>query len=492
MMRKIITVLLCLTILASAFALVGCPAADTESGDQSKVDALEHLKGLDFEGDDIVIVYVEGGNGTFTARSLGLAADEDTGDAVDSKVYERNSTVQSMLNVSIEPFEGAVNFGDLSGTISSSLAASSGEYDIIAGYQYFDIGLAAEGYLINLNNLSSETYNADYLRLDADYWSARYNDALSYNGATYWITGDLALRYLGGMYCTFVNGDIYDSVLKPTYGSIYDIVKNNEWTLDKLFEMSEACYDDENGDGETDQDDRLGFAIETSMDPIDGMAFGSAITFSVKTEDTVDVYLRNKRTVEFGEKMAKIIDSKSFFAPDGKDSHNQMDLFASGNVCFTVASVFHAEVGLREMKNFYIIPVPKLNTDQTSYSSGIHDGCTIFSIPYDAPDVAASAATLEAMAAESKRIVTPEYYDSALKYKYTRDTEAAEMIDLIRDCAYTDFAAAWSEDINNIVHFFRENKDNLGTISSKMGKLEKGWQTKMDDLLAKLDEFSVE
>ena len=40
-------------------------------------------------------------------------------------------------------------------------------------------------------------------------------------------------------------------------------------------------------------------------------------------------------------------------------------------------------------------------------------------------------------------MVTHSYYDEALKYKYTRDEEAAEMIDLIADCAYTDFVLIW-------------------------------------------------
>lgn len=488
MTRKIITMLLCLTMIISALSLFGCAGEKPEDGPGGVVEnTLEHLEGLDFGGEVITIVYVEGGNGTFTARSLGI--DDLTGDAVDEKVFQRNETVKAMLNVELDPFEGATGFGDLSGAINSSLAASSGEYSVIAGYQYFDIGLAADGYLINLNNLASETYQADYMRLDADYWSSNYNEAISYNGSTYWVTGDLALRYIGGMYCTFVNGQIYDSVLAPTYGPIYEIVRNQEWTLEKMNEMITMVYDDTNGNDQTDEEDRLGFVLETTMDPLDGMAFGSAVTFSYKSEDTVTMYLNNKRTIEFGEKMATIIDNDGFFAPEGNDSHNQMDLFASGNVCFTVASVFHSEVGLREMEHFYIVPVPKLNADQETYSSGVHDGCTIFGIPYDAPNVAASAATLEALAGESKRIVTPEYYDSALKYKYTRDNEAAEMIDLMRDCAYIDFAAAWSQDINDCAHFFRSNNAKLDSISSSLKKTQGTYQTSLDTLLEKLDTY---
>ncbi len=487
-MRRLITILLCLTTLVTSFALFGCADTDENVNHGSVDNRLEHLAGLDFGGEVVSIVYVEGGNGQFTERSLGLSIDDDTADSVDKKVIQRNAEVTAMINVFIEPIKGANGFADLSGAISSSLAAGNGDYDVIAGYQYFDIGLASKGYLLNLNTLAD--YGADYLRLDADYWSAPYNGALEYNGSTYWITGDLALRYLGGMYCTFVNGDIYDSVLKSTYGSIYDVVRAGDWTLDTILAMSEAIYQDD-GNGSTDENDRLGFVLETTMDPIDGMAYGSAITWSQKSEGDVNIVFRNTRTIDFGEKMSDIVSSRSFYAPAGDDSKNQMALFSNGNVGFTVASVFHAEVGLREMDNFYVVPVPKLNKEQESYSSGIHDGCTIFGIPHDAPDYAMSAATLEALAAESKRLVTPEYYDSALKYKYTRDEEAAEMIDLMRDTAYTDFVAAWSKDINDIAHFFRDNYKNLRQINSKMQKNADRWNTSLNTLLSHLDEYSI-
>lgn len=488
-MRKFITILLCLSMLFLSVAATGC----ANSGDRNneKIDTtLDHLKGLDFEGAEVNIVYVEGGNGEFTKRSLGLDPDDDTGDSVDQAVLKRNSEVESMLQVTLVPQSGAEHFDGLTAAISSSLASSSGEYDIIAGYQYFDIGIASKGWLLNLNNLAN--YDADYLRLDEDYWSQSYNESLSYNENTYWVTGDIALRFLGGMYCTFVNGDLYEAILQKTYGHIYDLVREGKWTLDMLLEMMELVYKDSDGDTETSENDRLGFVLETSMDPIDGMAFGSQIQWTQRTEDGINLVLRNNRTISFGEKMSKILASRSFYAPAGDDSHNQMALFSSGNVMFTVASVFQAEVHLMEMDNYYVIPVPKLDENQAGYASGIHDGCTIFGIPYDAEDVAKSAATLEALAALSKKYVTPEYYDSALKYRYTRDNEAAEMIDIMHDAAYTDFAAAWSKDINDIAHFFRDHSSRLGRVSSILQANYSKWNSSLETLLVALETYGIE
>lgn len=485
-MRKFITILLCMTLVVSALALFGC--ADNEQDKELIDNSLEHLQGLDFGGEEVSIVYVEGANGRFTERSIALDDKEDISDNVDKAVQKRNAEVEAMLGVKIVPIRGAEQFSELTGAISSSLASGSGEYDIVAGYQYYDIGLASKGWMYNLNNLAAE--DADYLRLDADYWSSGYNNGLAFGNSTYWITGDLALRYLGGMYCTFVNADMYDDLLLKDYGSIYKLVRDGKWTLDMLLEMSELVYEDKDGGGETDDGDRLGFVIETSMDPIDGVAFGSAIQWTQRNEDGFSLTFRNSRTLTFGEKMAAIISSRSFYAPPGSAAANQMALFGSGNVCFTVANVYHAEVHLREMERFYVIPVPMLNEDQGGYSSGIHDGCTIFGIPHDAPDLAKSAATLEALAAKSREYVTPEYYESALKFKYTRDNEAAEMIDIMRDAAYTDFGAAWSKDLDDIVHFFRENSNNLGQINAALQKRYSKWEVSLKTLLESLELYA--
>lgn len=56
---------------------------------------------------------------------------------------------------------------------------------------------------------------------------------------------------------------------------------------------------------------------------------------------------------------------------------------------------------------------------------------------------------LEALAAQSYRTVTPAYYDVALKNRYSRDADTAEMIDLIRSSAILNFECIYNESIGN-------------------------------------------
>jgi hypothetical protein len=444
---------------------------------------------LNFDDTEIVFAYVEGGNGNFTHRSLEPL---DTTDNVDAAVSDRNNKIESKLGVEITTYRASESFSGLRSAISTVMASDDGEYDVIVGYQYFDIGMASQGYLLNISNLIDNNGNSlDYINLSKPYWSSDYIDSISYQDCVYWLTGDLSLRYLGGMYCTFVNAKLYES-LYDSYGSIYDIVKSGNWTLDMLSEMGAKVYQDTNGNDTTDEGDIMGFVLETTMDPIDGVAFGCNVQWSQKNDDgSISIIFGSDHTVNFWNKFVSNISStRMFYSPEGSDSKNQMTLFASGSALFTVASVYQAEVYLKEMENYYIIPSPKLDTTQESYVTGIHDGCTLFGIAWNAPHIAAAAATLEMMASLSSQDVASKYYDGALKYSYTTDAESAEMIDLIRSCVNTDFVAAWSQSINDIVHFFRGKSDSK-QISRYFTRSDSVWNASLTDLLDALEEYST-
>ena len=68
-------------------------------------------------------------------------------------------------------------------------------------------------------------------------------------------------------------------------------------------------------------------------------------------------------------------------------------------------------------------------------------------IPIDARNPEMSGAVLEALAAQSYRTVTPAFFDVALKNRYSRDPETAEMMELIKDSIYINFESLYNESI---------------------------------------------
>ena len=164
-----------------------------------------------------------------------------------------------------------------------------------------------------------------------------------------------------------------------------------------------------------------------------------------------------------------------------------MPAFAQGTVAFTVNKLFQSEVYLEEMDDFYIIPAPKFDETQETYITSIHDGVTIFGITNCTSKVRQAAAALEFLCAYSHQLVAPEYYEGALKGRYTRDPQAAEMIDLIHSNVTTDFAIAWGASINNIGHIYRDCK----LITNKTVTRDRTkWNTSIEELSLKLDELA--
>ena len=103
-----------------------------------------------------------------------------------------------------------------------------------------------------------------------------------------------------------------------------------------------------------------------------------------------------------------------------------------------------------DMESDYgLLPYPLFNESQPSYGTRVQDAVSLWSIPIDAKNPDMSAAVMEALAAQSWRTVTPAYFDVALKHRYSRDVQTAEMADLIKDSIYINFESLYNESIGN-------------------------------------------
>ena len=494
MKRKLMSLTLCAAmVLTSAAMLASCaekkvtttaaPSVNNGPSTMAKIPEGLNFHDLTDEEKILTVVYTEGSNGSYTRRSL--KADELDEADVDVATKARDARLKEQFGLELDIISSGEDIGTMVDYVKTSLAAGNGDYDILAGYQYFCLQLAADGYMLNMADLAS--VGADYIDLEASYWGKAFNDNMSYKGGYYWITGDMALRYIGGMYCTYVNAATYNEKLNADYGSIYTIAKDGKWTVDVLTTMASKCYEDI-GDtpGKADAADSFGFGWEES-DTVDGLAMGLGAQFTYKDPATGDITItfNNARTFDISKKIKALANTSNFsFEFEMTDSATVMPAFASGTVAFTVNKLFQAETYLAEMEDdYYIIPVPKFNEEQTSYITSVHDGCTVFGIPYDSTKVAQAAVALEFLCAYSSENVTPLYFEGALKGRYTRDPEAASMIDLIHNSVTTDFAVAWGNSIKSIGQTFRPCEVlNSGTIGRRIGE----YTTALNELTGKL------
>jgi len=445
----------------------------------------EHL-----EDKTVQFIYVEGEEGFYTAKSLWV--DENTAgelDAVDQQIIDRNNRVYEDLGITIEAFtDPSLSISGLQTFAKTYFDVQDPSVDVYCGFQYYDLKVALTGNILNLNNIVNENQET-LIDINQPYWATNYINSITYNNYLFWVTGDLSLRYTGGLYATFVNLDLYDMYVKNNYDgkSIYDIVNEKKWTMQTMLDMADMADFDFDGDGKASADDRLGIVWRTG-DILDGLPFGCKINYSTRSttagKDTITIALNtDTRATKLAGYIATLFDAPYAFRAEFT---TMLPIFTEGNALFTFEKLYRSSIDLSAMNNFAIIPTPLLDENQPEYGSGTHDGLTIFGISKYSNCPIASAATLELMAYYSYLLVTPTYIESVLKGSDTiRNPESIVMIDKIRAGFDSDFAAAWTERIGEITYMFRgENVLQYTSITKAKTRV---WTTNLKRLLEEIE-----
>ncbi len=499
MMKKllfVLCVLLAVLLLVSACSSgnSGTPDAPAASADAqtAPVSTEEETTALsiaavvpadiDLKGRETRFFTELGNTGTETLRNDSLYQEEDTGDLVVSAVYNRNVRVEDYLNTKIV-ISRSCKPQAMNKELGNQIAAGSDDCEVAAAYQCYTIQASALGYIMPYEKVK----NIDLTR---EYWAADYIRDISYKG-TYWAVGDIDLCYTGGLYVTFINSRLWTDAMGKE--DVYDVVRSGKWTFDYYRQACEKAYKDANGDGEVNKGDILG--SQYSLADMYGAGMNARFSahdkngqpyLTVNTEHIFDVW--NKMYQFLFETKGVVTLSDKYY-----------DNFREGNLLSYVYLVNSASLFLREMEDdYYILPVPKMDEKQEDYTTQIHDYITLFGLPITTSYADETGAVLEAMAVDSWLNVMPVYYDDALKSKYSRDKNSAEMIDLIRDSAETDFAYIYSEAIGGgmgttgkgIHRIFRTAyTEKMTSIASYVQSNIGVWQKNFEDLLAAYDKL---
>ena len=133
-----------------------------------------------------------------------------------------------------------------------------------------------------------------------------------------------------------------------------------------------------------------------------------------------------------------------------------------------------------------VIPYPKLDENQENYITSAHDTSEIGLLPKTMPmeRMSFASAVLEVLSRESGKGVLSVYYENSLKIKYTRDTESAQMIDIIHDGLGNSFVLAWHQSLNTFLQsLIHAAAMNQNTFASKYSSMESTLETKLNTLI---------
>lgn len=460
-MKKYLLQLLCLSLLLSQ---VGCTktteetkAVDTQTTQDT--NAIEET--VDFENMSLTerMQYSRSGISdglpernydgyTFRVQDIYnkriLRSLDDTGEAVDSAMYNRQLAIEDRFNIQIEPAgivdtSTNVGFDQTYQLISNYLMAQEDSLDLLQLWNTMSASLVTQGYFLDLSTIDALDFSKPWFYQDAIH-------SLSYKNHVF-LSVDMSIPFFSELQAVF-----YNKGLATDHGieGLYDTVRNGEWTLDKFKELSQDLWVDTNGNGIVDADkDSFGAAFATAEFGYIGIpVFG--VTLIGKDENdvpqlNVSANMERFDTV-FTTMRDLIVESDSVCYTDW-----EITPFMEDRALFAVKSL-GLLTSLRDTEFDYgVLPLFKWDENQANYSSAYLPYPN--AIPGTVQDPERSAIVLSALASTGYKDVYPVYYDNALKSKLVRDEDSAEMIDVIVSNVIVDGSLMYA-DAGTGIYFF--------------------------------------
>ncbi len=485
-MKKKLSLILAMLMLASSVALTACSDAGTENTDttettqtdtpsaeeetEAETDAEDSraaipddLPEMDFEGRNFIVL------GSDPACTPYIVAEELNGEVVNDAVYARNLAIDERFNATISHYiPGATNadYGVTSTTVRNAVTAGDTDTFHLISYHVVEAGsIAVQGYLMNW-------YDIPYINFEKPWWSESNVEDLSMNDHCFLAVGDAAVSSVASTYCV-----LYDKDAAVDYGveDLYSTVRDGKWTVDYLTEIVQRVSNDTNGDGQMTEADYYGL----SSSPYSNVntylwAFDNQI-FVKNDEGILEFSYYNERLVGIFEKVYTLFkETNGVWAPVGNGHNVGIDQFRNYGSLFSNAVLSHTMNFLADYEHEYgIIPYPKYDEAQAEYKTMVDGGHEAMGIALNAVDLDFIGVMTEVMCAEAYKQILPAYYDVALKQRYASSPEDAEMIELC--VASRVFDLGYVYDNWKGVSFYMESLINAGNkdITSHYAKNEK-------------------
>ena len=382
-----------------------------------------------------------------------FSATEETGDTVKDEVYRRKVRLEDTYGITLKIDSESGDWGNRASFIKTVEANQSetGElaYDIVGCYFCISGDMTVKGFFDDLSD--KELF--PYLNLDKPWWPADLLGSARINNAVYAATGDITPTFIRNMSMCMVNLDLLEKHNGGT--DIYKIVKNKEWTYEKLEELalgnSEA----------TGADREYGLTMANNV-TFDNMLYGAGFLLVDNLADG-SIALANldsdERYLDFYEYCYKLLNENkdvSLLAINAQaDTAAGIGAgFQAGNSMFYFGSAADVQNYLTTVDySVGILPMPMyktaVHTTQDQYYTVQGFWTTLYSVPQNSDDHEFASFVLEALASDAYRNLTPTWYDTMFKGRFLETPENAEMFDIIHDSIVFDTARVFGTQIDN-------------------------------------------
>ena len=459
-MKKLILVCLVLAMLVSALSACGNDTVDPVTGttaDQGTTPSTEPEvtvaldeygrpvvesslpDDLDYNNEQINIMIRTSNKERFT----GVEGKEAT--AIEQVIYARNEAVMDKLNVYLNfvPIEQSGSDTKNYDTTIQGYLAGTGEMDIVTSYAYYTPALAIVGCFTNLNNVNM-------IDMTSIVWNQTFQESVAYEGALYFNVGDFSYDYTRQIVATYFNKDLANNY----FGSadlLYDMVKDNSWTMENAAAMLKDIHKDVNQDSIQDADDFYGFILGATSSPCEAMVTALGFNYTVKdNEGQYQLFQMDTGLTDKIDDLQAFIASE-FCAPRSLwNWSGARDMFKKQSALFYVATLDMADQLADVDFDYGFLPLFKYNEAQENYCTGMGDSFSLQAIMSNCTDIERAGAVLQCLNEISYKSLTPEYFDILLKGRFADAPEDAEMLELLRSTVTLDFGRIYSGTLDRV------------------------------------------
>lgn len=365
-------------------------------------------------------------NGFFDATTLfttcSVLGDSDTSaDQLDAAIYRRNSMVSDRYGVEISELPCATK--NQYSTFEKDVTSGSATFDMAMINNSNVTKLAVAGYLCDLEEI-------DNISLEKSWYDQSANTQLRYGKHLYYTYSDMDTTQFDAVRCIYFNQSLMQKHDLST-NALYQTAIDGKWTLEEMYNYAKDVYSD-NGDGVQNEDDIYPFVgvPSTALSALITGADASYIKISSETSQPY-AYFTTESFVDTYNKILNIMFSDNFFYTGCSKNTQATDMFVGGHALFLLTTIVNSNTMRQSMSSdFGFLPLPKRDTDQTSYICNAPNPYAIC-IPVHISDAERSGFVIEAMSYLSTDTVRTAYFEVRLYGRTSRDALSWQTLDLI-------------------------------------------------------------
>jgi len=427
MKRNILAMLLAAMLLTPSFVSCGGgestetqAAENTAAGEnttaETEADLFAAYRNIDLGGRTVNISVSsnisEAGGGMPTSYPYIAGPEEMTGESVQDSVFQRNLAVEEMLNCKLQHEALDLNFDQVQPHIESLVLSGDAAVDYFINDQLGLLHCGLKGYLLDLADKSM--FEEYYFDLESDIYYSEYMKQLSVGDKRFMITGDYFIDTMRAAHVLYLNKNIVNDL----YGDadyVYNLVLDDDWTLAKMNEMITEAYQDTNGDGTADENDRYGLTGHAAGSLYSYYAFYYSTDCKIVAFDNKGLPYINESSQEMVSKMAELLIAANtsigmYRTPSVADT---LKKFVNGQAMLA----FFSKVGdmeqssIRKFDGMGVVPYPKMDDSQEIFRTLVHDTAEMGAVPITTVGEAASAvsAVIQVLSTHAHEYLLEEY-----------------------------------------------------------------------------------